>query len=73
VDSVHAVFYSKINSENPRNSNFSPENSQKCHPTSKIHIFSTTTPKIVILAPKFSESLPLSIYAFILYVFVAFL
>jgi hypothetical protein len=33
--------------------------------TSKIHIFSTTTPKPVILVPKFSESLPLSFYAFI--------
>jgi hypothetical protein len=33
--------------------------------TSKIHIFSTTTPNPVILVPKFSESLPLSFYAFI--------
>jgi hypothetical protein len=33
--------------------------------TSKFHIFSTTTPNPVILAPKFSESLPLSFYAFI--------
>jgi hypothetical protein len=33
--------------------------------TSKFHIFSTTTPNPVILAPKFSESLLLSFYAFI--------
>jgi hypothetical protein len=33
--------------------------------TSKIHIFSTTTPNLVILVPKFSESLPLSFCAFI--------
>jgi hypothetical protein len=33
--------------------------------TSKIHIFSTTTPNIVILVPKFSKSLPLSFCAFI--------
>jgi hypothetical protein len=33
--------------------------------TSKIHIVSSTTPKPVILVPKFSESLPLSFYAFI--------
>jgi uncharacterized protein YllA (UPF0747 family) len=33
--------------------------------TSKIHIFSTTTPNPVILVPKFLESLPLSFYAFI--------
>jgi hypothetical protein len=33
--------------------------------TSKIHLFSTTTPKPVILVPKFSESLPLSFCAFI--------
>jgi hypothetical protein len=33
--------------------------------TSKIHIFSTTTPNTVILVPKFLESLPLSFYAFI--------
>jgi hypothetical protein len=33
--------------------------------TSKFHIFSTTTPNLVILAPKFSESLLLSFYAFI--------
>jgi hypothetical protein len=38
------------------------ENSSK---TSKIHIFSTTTPNPVILVPKFLESLPLSFYAFI--------
>jgi hypothetical protein len=31
----------------------------------KIHIFPTTTPNLVILVPKFLESLPLSIYAFI--------
>jgi hypothetical protein len=31
----------------------------------KIHIFRTTTPKPVILVPKFLESLPLSFYAFI--------
>jgi hypothetical protein len=33
--------------------------------TSKIHIFSTTTPNPVILLPKILESLPLSFYAFI--------
>jgi hypothetical protein len=33
--------------------------------TSKFHIFSTTTPNPVILAPKFSESLLLSFYVFI--------
>jgi hypothetical protein len=33
--------------------------------TSKFYIFSTTTPNPVILAPKFSESLILSFYAFI--------
>jgi hypothetical protein len=33
--------------------------------TSKIHIFSTTTPNPVILVPKFSESLLLSFCAFI--------
>jgi hypothetical protein len=32
--------------------------------TSKIQIISTTTPKPVILVPKFLESLPLSFYAF---------
>jgi hypothetical protein len=40
----------------------STKNSSK---TSKIHIFSTTTPNSVILVPKFLESLPLSFYAFI--------
>jgi hypothetical protein len=40
----------------------SPKNSSK---TSKIHIFSTTTPNLVILVPKFSESLPLYFCAFI--------
>jgi hypothetical protein len=33
--------------------------------TSKIHIFSTTTPNPMLLVPKFLESLPLSFYAFI--------
>jgi hypothetical protein len=33
--------------------------------TSKFHIFSATTPNIVIHAPKFSVSLLLSFYAFI--------
>jgi hypothetical protein len=33
--------------------------------TSKFHIFSTTTPNLMILAPKFSGSLLLSFYAFI--------
>jgi hypothetical protein len=33
--------------------------------TSKIHIFSTTTPNPVILVPKFLESLPISFYSFI--------
>jgi hypothetical protein len=41
--------------------------------TSKIHIFSTTTPNPVILVPKFLESLPLSFYAFIYHMFVAFI
>jgi hypothetical protein len=39
-----------------------PKNSQK---TSKILIFSTTTPNPMILVPKFLESLPPSFYAFI--------
>jgi hypothetical protein len=42
--------------------------SEKCTKwpeTSKFHIFSATTPNLVILAPKFSGSLPLSFYAFI--------
>jgi hypothetical protein len=38
----------------------------------KIHIFPTTTPNPVILVPKFLESLPLSFYAFISHMFVAF-
>jgi hypothetical protein len=46
-----------------------PENSFK---TSKIHIFSTTTPNLVIFVPKFSESLPPSFCAFIQHMFVAF-
>jgi hypothetical protein len=33
--------------------------------TLKFHIFSTTTPNLVILAPKFSGSLRLSFYTFI--------
>jgi hypothetical protein len=33
--------------------------------TSKFHIFSTTTPNLVIPSPKFSGSLLLSFYAFI--------
>jgi hypothetical protein len=33
--------------------------------TSKFHIFSTATPNLVILAPKFSRSLLPSFYAFI--------
>jgi hypothetical protein len=41
--------------------------------TSNIHIFPTTTPNSVILAPKFSESLPLSYFAFIIHMFVAFI
>jgi hypothetical protein len=42
------------------------ENPPKIAPkTSKIHIFSTTTPNLVILVPKFLELLPLSVYAFI--------
>jgi hypothetical protein len=32
---------------------------------SKAHIFTTVTPILVILTPKFSETLPLSSYAFI--------
>jgi hypothetical protein len=39
--------------------------------TSKLHIFSTVIPNSVILVPKVSESLPLSFYAFIEYMFVA--
>jgi hypothetical protein len=38
---------------------------QKVAATSFRHIFATVTPISVILAPKFSESLPLSYYAFI--------
>jgi hypothetical protein len=41
--------------------------------TSKIHIFPTTTPNPVILVQKFFESLPLSFYAFIFHMFVAFI
>jgi hypothetical protein len=41
--------------------------------TSKIHIVSTTTPNPVILVPKFLESLPLSFYAYIFHMFVAFI
>jgi hypothetical protein len=41
--------------------------------TSSLHIFSTTTPNLVILAQKFSESLPLSLFAFIIHMFVAFI
>jgi hypothetical protein len=40
----------------------STKNSSK---TSNIHIFSTTTPNLVIPSPKFSGSLLLSYYAFI--------
>jgi hypothetical protein len=52
----------KNNSEKVLNLRKIHKNSSK---TSKIHIFSTTTPKPVILVPKFSESLPLSFCAFI--------
>jgi hypothetical protein len=52
----------KINSKKVPSLRKIHKNSPK---TSKIHIFSTTTPKSVILVPKFSESLPLSFYAFI--------
>jgi hypothetical protein len=41
--------------------------------TSNIHIFPTTTPNSMILAPKFSESLPLSLFAFIIHMLVAFI
>jgi hypothetical protein len=41
--------------------------------TSKIHIFPTITPNPVILVPKFLESLPLSFYAFIFHMSVAFI
>jgi hypothetical protein len=41
------------------------KNPQKSSKTSKIHIFSTTTPNPMILMPKFLGSLPLSFYAFI--------
>jgi hypothetical protein len=40
--------------------------------TSKLHIFSTTTPNPVILVPKFSESLSPSFCTFIKHMFVAF-
>jgi hypothetical protein len=44
----------------------SPRKIYKIAPeTSKLHIFSNVTPNSVILAPKVSESLPLSVYAFI--------
>jgi hypothetical protein len=41
--------------------------------TSNLHIFPTTTPNSVILAPKLSESFPLSLFAFIVHMFVAFI
>jgi hypothetical protein len=41
--------------------------------TSNLHIFPITTLNLVILAPKFSESLPLSLFAFIIHMFVAFI
>jgi hypothetical protein len=47
------------------------EKSTKIAP--KIHIFPTTTPNPVILVAKFIESLPLSFYAFIFHMFVAFI
>jgi hypothetical protein len=47
------------------------EKSTKIAP--EIHIFLTTTPNPVILVPKFLESLPLSFYAFIFHMFVAFI
>jgi hypothetical protein len=40
--------------------------------TSNLHIFPTTTPNSVIVAPKFSKSLPLSLFASIIQMFVAF-
>jgi hypothetical protein len=41
--------------------------------TSNLRIFPTTTPNSVILVPKFSESLSLSPFAFIVHMFVAFI
>jgi hypothetical protein len=50
------------------NSRYSPSYSQKLHVapiTSFRHILATVTPNVVIIVPKFSESLPLSSYTFI--------
>jgi hypothetical protein len=41
--------------------------------TSNNHIFPTTTPNSVFLMPKFLESLPLSLFGFIVHMFVAFI
>jgi hypothetical protein len=49
-------------SEKPQNA---PEKTILPLKASKAHIFTTVTPILVILAPKFSETLPLSSYAFI--------
>jgi hypothetical protein len=43
------------------------------HKTSNIHIFPTTTPNSVIVVPKLSESFPLSLFVFIICMFVAFI
>jgi hypothetical protein len=41
--------------------------------TSNVHIFPTTTLNSVILVPKFPESLPLSLFPFVIHMFVAFI
>jgi hypothetical protein len=61
-----AVHDFTVRSENLKNNSKKVPSLRKIHKIApKIHIFSTTTLKPVILVPKFSESLPLSFYAFI--------
>jgi hypothetical protein len=59
------VVRSKIQKIFTKKSLASEKSTKNSSKTSKIHIFSTTTPNLVILVPKFLESLPLSFYAFI--------
>jgi hypothetical protein len=54
--------FQNISKNTPR---YFPEIPKKIPATSFCHIFATVTPISVILAPKFSESLPLSSYALI--------
>jgi hypothetical protein len=60
---------SKLGPWNLKNNFRNVPSSRKIHKiapeTSKLPIFSTTTPNPMILVPKFSESLPISFYAFI--------